>query len=353
MSAAQAYYDQVLSMGHSHENALAHTRQHYPDFVPGIAEAVAAPVMTPVSQQAIPAAQNVALPGTIGAPAVAAPVAPVAAPAATAANAYAPLASTPLPEGGTTPMMWGAVACIVLSVMLSTLGQFSHHWLDKEDGMSQGLTTLRYDCSTYEYRLIITLEQYNEVSGSQEQLTDEEWKEYQINLCKENNYLLLAEDMEAALAENKSGDELHNVIVGDMDDYCNNLWSPDNASLLVDEEGAEILRKNCLEDHTDGETASSVLWAASGCALLGTIMLGAALFGRNLPRGTERHGKWMSGVAGLLMLTAVIAWWFLISNSQPHQLKTNFMRFGSGVWMTVLAGVLGVVAGVLAYLDQK
>jgi len=43
MSAAQAYYDQVLSMGHSHENALAHTRQHYPNFVPGIAEAVAAP----------------------------------------------------------------------------------------------------------------------------------------------------------------------------------------------------------------------------------------------------------------------------------------------------------------------
>jgi hypothetical protein len=81
MSAAQAYYDQVLSMGHSHENALAHTRQHYPNFVPGIAEAVAAPVMTPVSQQAIPAAQNVALPGTIGAPAVAAPMAPVAAPA--------------------------------------------------------------------------------------------------------------------------------------------------------------------------------------------------------------------------------------------------------------------------------
>ena len=106
MSAAQDYYEQVLGMGHTPENALAHTRQHYPDFIPGVAEAVAPPVMTPVSQQAVPVAQNVALPGVAAAPAVAAPaapVAPVAAPAATAPNAYAPLATTPLPGGGTTP----------------------------------------------------------------------------------------------------------------------------------------------------------------------------------------------------------------------------------------------------------
>jgi hypothetical protein len=43
MSAAQDYYNQVFGMGHSPENALAYTRQHYPDFVPGIADAVPAP----------------------------------------------------------------------------------------------------------------------------------------------------------------------------------------------------------------------------------------------------------------------------------------------------------------------
>ena len=113
MSAAQDYYDQVLGMGHSPENALAYTRQHYPNFVPGVAEAVAPPVLAPVSQQPVPAAQPVAQPAVAAAPAQAAPVAAapaVAAPAAAAPSAYAPMAATPLPAGGTTPMMWGAVA---------------------------------------------------------------------------------------------------------------------------------------------------------------------------------------------------------------------------------------------------
>ena len=82
MSAAQDYYNQVLGMGHSPENALAYTRQHYPDFVPGVAQAVAPPVMAPVSQQPVPAAQPVAQPAVAAAPAQAAPVA--AAPAVAA-----------------------------------------------------------------------------------------------------------------------------------------------------------------------------------------------------------------------------------------------------------------------------
>ena len=75
MSAAQDYYNQVLGMGHSPENALAYTRQHYPDFVPGVAAPVAAPVMAPVSQQAVPAVQPVAQPAIAAAPVAAAPMA--------------------------------------------------------------------------------------------------------------------------------------------------------------------------------------------------------------------------------------------------------------------------------------
>ena len=121
MSAAQDYYNQVLGMGHSPENALAYTRQHYPDFVPGVAAPVAAPVVAPVSQQAVPAVQPVAQPAVAAAPVAAAPMA--AAPAVGAPMgaqaAYAPMATTPLPAGGTTPMMWGAVGCIVFALMLS------------------------------------------------------------------------------------------------------------------------------------------------------------------------------------------------------------------------------------------
>ena len=42
---------------------------------------------------------------------------------------YAPMAATPLPAGGTTPMMWAAVGCIVFALMLSMAGQFSHSWI--------------------------------------------------------------------------------------------------------------------------------------------------------------------------------------------------------------------------------
>ena len=61
-SAARGYYNQVLSVGHTAENALAYTRQHHPYFVPSVAEAVAAPVMNPVSLQPVPVAQPVAQP---------------------------------------------------------------------------------------------------------------------------------------------------------------------------------------------------------------------------------------------------------------------------------------------------
>ena len=119
MSAAQDYYNQVLGMGHSPENALAYTRQHYPDFVPGVAAPVAAPVMSPASQQAVPAVQPMTQPAVAAAPVAAAPVAAapaVGAPAA-ATSAYAPMAATPLPAGGTTPMMWAAVGCIVFALL--------------------------------------------------------------------------------------------------------------------------------------------------------------------------------------------------------------------------------------------
>ena len=310
MSAAQDYYERVLGLGYLPESALSYTRQYYPGFTPVVTG------MGPLNTT-----------GLVGA--------------------------SSLPNSDSKLKMRAALVCIIISLILSIAGQFSHNWLDKEDGESQGLTTLRYDCSIYEYRLIISLEDFTEVSGSKEQLTDEEWKEYQINRCKENHYVLLAEDMKATLAENKSGDELHNIIVGDMDNYCNNLWSPETVPLLIDEEAIEIFRKNCLEDHTDGVTASSVLWAASSCALIGTIMLGAALFERNLPGGTKRHGKWMSIVAGLLMFVAVIVWGFLVSNGDPINFKSNFTRFGMGVWMTILGGALSIVAGVLAFRSQK
>ena len=338
MSAAQDYYEQVLGMGHSPENALAYTRQHYPNFVPGTADAVAAPVMTPVSQQAVPAVQPVAQPVIAAAPAMAAPVAavaPIEAPGALQPNAYAPMAATPLPTGGTTPMMWGAVGCIVFALLLSMAGQFSHAWIvnNEEDsgGLTAGLTTIRADCS-----------EANPVDGfSKQEVVDQ---------CKASSPILFSEDMEAAIAENKTVDQIGNVHVGDYEDYCNNMYAYISPMAMGDQDALSNLsevRDTCLETPAAGSTGGMVLWLGSIGALLGMVMLSAGAIGRTLPAEAEKHGKWAGMAAGVLMLLAVLVWWLLLPDTDADT------SAGMGVWMTVLGGVLAVVAGVLAYFDQK
>ena len=337
MSAAQDYYNQVLGMGHSPENALAYTRQHYPDFVPGVAAPVAAPVMAPVSQQAVPAVQPVAQPAIAAAPVAAAPMA--AAPAVGAPMgaqaAYAPMAATPLPAGGTTPMMWAAVGCIVFALMLSMAGQFSHSWIvdNENEGSSFGLTTVRVDCSVAEGDSSVNVS-----------------KEVAVDQCKVTAYTFYAEDMEAAAAENNTADDIDDVIVGDIEDVCENTYkvaaafATGNETLMA--ELAES-RDTCLETPAAGSTGGLVLWLGSVGALLGTLMLSAGSIGSSLPAEAEKHGKWAGMAAGVLMLLAVLVWWLLLPDTDTDT------SAGMGVWMTVLGGVLAIVAGVLAFIDQK
>ena len=337
MSAAQDYYNQVLGMGHSPENALVYTRQHYPDFVPGVAPPVAAPVVAPVSQQAVPAVQPVAQPAIAAAPVAAAPMA--AAPAVGAPvgaqAAYAPMAATPLPAGGTTPMMWAAVGCIVFALMLSMAGQFSHSWIvdNENEGSSFGLTTVRVDCSMAEGDSSVGVS-----------------KEVAVDQCKVTAYTFYAEDMEAAAAENNSADDIDDVIVGDIEDVCENTYkvaaafATGNETLMAD---LAESRDTCLETPAAGSTGGLVLWLGSVGALLGTLMLSAGSIGRSLPAEAEKHGKWAGMAAGVLMLLAVLVWWLLLPDTDTDT------SAGMGVWMTVLGGVLAIVASVLAFMDQK
>lgn len=304
MSAAQDYYERVLGLGYPPESAISYTRQYYPDF-------------TPIATGTSPL------------------------------NITSSVGTTPLPTSDAALKMRTALACIVLSLILSIAGQFNNFWSEVDEGKTFGLTTVRVDCSVHEFRLLTFEEQL---------AYDPEEESQYDNYCREYYHGVLSDDMEAATAENRSGDELDYVFVGDMDDYCNHKWDsyPYNINgSYGGEDGTDLLRGKCMEDYTNGVTGSSILWLASINAVVGIFMLGASLSGRTLPSKAESHGKWISIVAGLLMFVAVIVWWFLGSNGHPINLKSSFARFGMGVWMTILGGVLSIVAGVLAFRSQK
>ena len=293
--------------------------------------------MAPVSQQAVPAVQPVAQPAIAAAPVTAAPMAAapaVGAPMGAQAT-YAPMAATPLPAGGTTPMMWAAVGCIVFALMLSMAGQFSHSWIvdNENEGSSFGLTTVRVDCSMAEGDSSVNVS-----------------KEAAVDQCKVTAYTFYAEDMEAASSENNTADDIDDVIVGDIEDVCENTYkigaafATGNETLMAD---LAESRDTCLETPAAGSTGGLVLWLGSVAALLGTLMLSAGSIGSSLPAQAEKHGKWAGMAAGVLMLLAVLVWWLLLPDTDTDT------SAGMGVWMTVLGGVLAIVAGVLAFMDQK
>ena len=245
------------------------------------------------------------------------------------------MAATPLPANGTTPMMWGAVGCIVFALLLSMAGQFSHSWIidNENEGGSFGLTTVRVDCSMAEGNLSVNVS-----------------KEAAVEQCKVTAYTLYAEDMEAASAENLTADDIDDVIVGQIEDVCDNTYAFASALAMGNETLLADLAEDrdiCLETPAAGSTGGMILWLGSIGALLGTVMLASGSIGRSLPAEAEKHGKWAGMAAGVLMLLAVLVWWLLLPDTDTDT------SAGMGVWMTVLGGVLGIVAGVLAFLDQK
>ena len=171
-----------------------------------------------------------------------------------------------------------------------------------------------------------------------------------MDQCKVTAYTFYAEDMEAASAENNTADDIDDVIVGDIEDVCENTYKVGAAlpwatrPLMAD---LAESRDTCLETPAAGSTGGLVLWLGSVAALLGTLMLSAGSIGSSLPAQAEKHGKWAGMAAGVLMLLAVLVWWLLLPDTDTDT------SAGMGVWMTVLGGVLAIVAGVLAFMDQK
>ena len=218
-------------------------------------------------------------------------------------------------------MMWAAVGCIVFALLLSMAGQFSHSWIvNNEEGGGPERWPHHHSTGLFGGR------------------TDaDETKQQAIDECKAFAYMFFAEDMEEAAEDDITVDDMDDAIVGDYEDYCDNIYTFAAAFAMGDQDAVNELsevRDTCLETPAAGSTGGLILWLGSISALLGTVMLASGSIGRNLPANAEKHGKWAGMAAGVLMLLAVLVWWLLLPETETDT------SAGMGVWMTVLGGVL-------------
>ena len=136
MADAQSYHDGLVAQGYPADQALAYTRQYYPDFTPAAAAPVAAAPAAPQPVQ--PAAM---------APAAAQPMAAQAMPQ--------PMMTQPsVGAEGPSMMGWAAVGLIAMALLLSLVAQFNGAWLSGEDEqgvqITTGLNSITFDCSGIE-----------------------------------------------------------------------------------------------------------------------------------------------------------------------------------------------------------
>ena len=182
------------------------------------------------------------------------------------------MAAMPLPAGGTTPMMWAAVGCIVFALMLSMAGQFSHSWIvDNEEGLSTGLTTIKEDCSFDE-----DIEERKQKAAVD--------RMYRIHLLRRRHG-----GCRCIKQHGRRHRRCHRW--GHRGCLRKHLFAMHGTETLM-ADLAEDARDTCLERPCAGGTGGLVLWLGSVAALLGTLMLSAGSIGRSLPAEAEKHGKW-------------------------------------------------------------
>ena len=320
MTDGKSYYDGLIQQGYPADQALTYTQQYYPGFTPAVAPAIPAPAPQPVAQ---PMAQ----------PMVQQPVQQMTQPGfdpamMAAPNNMAPMGVTPMTVGESKPIMtWAAVGCIVLALLLTMMGQFGNSWQttdeDAESDLNLGLRNMVVDCS-----------------DSDSDVED---------MCITSAYVLFSEDMEKAANETAPSDPL---VKGDIEDYCENMYSIMlNIATLTDDEllrtDAGEDREACLKNDSAGGISGMILWIGIIGSLVATVMLVMSMLGKTLPGGIEAHGRISSWVSGAIILFAVIIWMVMKDNLDDN-LKT-----GMTFYLTLLAGLLAVGAGVLDMLDKR
>ncbi|MEG3602656.1 MAG: hypothetical protein VX365_04345 [Candidatus Thermoplasmatota archaeon] len=325
MADAQSYHDGLVAQGYPADQALAYTRQYYPDFTP----AVAAPVA------AAPAAPQPVQP-TAMAPAAAQPMAAQAMPQAVVAQPMPAqaMAQPSMASEGPSMMGWAAVGLIAMALLLSVVAQFNGTWLSGEDDgglqINSGLSSVTYDCSGIDdeanQSICISTSAYLSTPMDEtppENSTEMVHKGTQAGAC--DRFEELTVNMATALSGGNQS-----VI--------------DEATSTAADAKAE-----CMISVEAGSKGSTWLWIGTVLALVCTVMAVLPKVGVNaLPSVVTDNARWGNMLAGVVIVLAVLLW----RGALPDD-PDSVMGASLGVYIAVVAGIMAIASGVLEVLDGR
>lgn len=318
MADPQSYHDGLVAQGYPPEQALAYTRQYYPDFTPAAAAAAPLPAAPPAALPAEPT------------------VAPMAVQPAPAAAMIPPMehAGVASPSGSPSALAWAAVGLIVASLLLSLVAQFNGAWLsgEQEDGtqVKTGLHSITFDCSGIadEANQSFCISTYAYLTAPMEDTppensTDMAHKGTQAGVCER------IEEMTVSMATAFSGGN----------------------QTVIDEatSAAAEAKEECMVSADAGSKGGTWLWIGTVLALLCTVMAVLPKVGVNaLPSVVTDNARWGNMLAGVVIVLAVLLW----RGALPDD-PDSVMGAAIGVYIAVVAGIMAIASGVLEVLDGR
>lgn len=277
MTGPKEYYDSLIAQGYTYEQANSFTQQHFPDF---------SPAAMPTTLQPMAATMAAPMDGMMLAP-------------QSVTNAMRPLSDS-------SPIGYIAVACVVISLALSTWGVLGGTWIVVDDDDDIGIElNLTHTTAEYDVR---------DVFGNDFDCDD--FKDYE--------------------------DEFQDDIGMDIDTTCdgNTLTLKISLSDNCDEEPND---DEICDASTAGLTGKIILWVAIGIGLIAALLISFNVFNiRAIPVDTQKFGMIAGISSGALVAIAVIVWMILMPN-----LENTDETYGLNVWLTFMAAVTGILAGIL------
>ncbi|DAC15782.1 MAG TPA: hypothetical protein HA276_06940 [Candidatus Poseidoniaceae archaeon] len=329
MADAQSYHDGLVAQGYSADQALAYTRQYYPDFTPAAGAPVAAAPAMPEAVQPAAVAPAAAQPMAQTMPAQAMPQ-----PLATQTMPTQATAQPTVTGEGPSMLGWGAVGLIAMALLLSMVAQFNGAWLtgDVEGGLqiSSGLSSVTYDCSGIgeeaNQSICISSSAYLSTPMDEtppENSTEMVHKGTQAGAC--DRFEELTVNMATALSGG-------------------NQTVIDEATSAAADAKAE-----CMISVEAGSKGGTWLWIGTVLALVCTVMAVLPKVGVDaIPSVVTDNARWGNMLAGVVIVLAVLLW----RSALPDD-PDSVMGASIGVYIAVVAGIMAIASGVLEVLDGR